>query len=97
MQIDLFMQHLNSFMDVHAISRDVKDRYNKCREEDAELADAFYSCNIPDFRNEALDRLITALALLDSLGVKDPLHCAYEKLVSVATRPEYQSMREAGK
>ena len=93
MQIDLFMLHLREFFDTHGISKAVDARVEKCFEEDKELQLAYDYSDIEGLKNEALDRLITALALLDSLGVKCPLFAAYQKLVEVAARPEYKRMR----
>ena len=96
MQIDLFMTHLREFFESHGISTDVEDRFDKCTEEDIELWIAFTIRNQDNneaLKEEAIDRLITALALLDSLGVKAPLFAAYQKLVETAKRPEYIAMR----
>lgn len=88
----LFMHHLRGFMMAHNLPMDVPARLAKCAEEDQELHEEG-----ADLRDEALDRLITSLALLDGLGVVSPFQAAYEKLQAVIARPEYQELRKASK
>lgn len=95
--LSLFTLHLDGFLTSHGLSQEIGPRMEKFIEEARETVIAYHMGTEEELKGELLDVLITTLAALRALDVKEPLFAAYLKLQEVANRPAYKELREQKK